>query len=112
VKGTTAAPSDEADDADDDPRQDSRGSNAVSQALQGNRKPQRTARVEPERKPAPARPAPPPRRRPQPAPQQQPQQQPPQPANDEADWGINLVSRVPASRQNFEVGSNNAPILD
>jgi serine/threonine protein kinase len=68
-------------------------------------KPQRVARREPA-KPAP-RPAPP-RRRP-----------PPQPAaerangEDVADWEINLASKVPSrNRQNFEVGSNNAPILD
>jgi serine/threonine protein kinase len=100
------APADNADENDDSGRDDSRRSAAVSQALQGsNRKPQRTARPEPERKAA-ARPTPP-RRRP-PAPQQAPQRN-----QEDADWEVNLVSRVPAnSKQNFEVGSNNAPILD
>jgi eukaryotic-like serine/threonine-protein kinase len=68
------------------------------------RKPQRVAmRREPERKAA--KPAPQPRRRPQPPPQ-------PQRLDEDVVWAeeINIASKAP--RQDFEVGSNNAPILD
>jgi serine/threonine protein kinase len=67
-------------------------------------KPPRVVRREPERKPA-ARPAPP-RRRPTPQPA-------PRNDDDAADWEINLASKASGQKQpNFEVGSNNAPILD
>jgi eukaryotic-like serine/threonine-protein kinase len=63
--------------------------------------------VRPPAKPV-ARPAPPARKRPaavaQPAVAR---------SEQEAEWELNLVSRVPvSSKQSFEVGSNNAPILD
>jgi eukaryotic-like serine/threonine-protein kinase len=110
VVTSAAAPADdEEDDSNAVAREDSRRASAVSQALQANPRKQRTAaRGEPERKAAPSRPATPQRRRPQAQPQ------PPQRTEEEdADWEINLVSRVPSSsKQNFEVGSNNAPILD
>jgi len=67
------------------------------------RKPQRVVR--PERRPQPARPAPP-RRRPTPQPA------PARTDDDAADWEINLASKLQGGKQNFEVGSNNAPILD
>jgi serine/threonine-protein kinase len=67
-------------------------------------RPPRTARREPERKPA-VRQAPP-RRRPQPQ---------PAPRNDDdmADWEFNVAAKAAGqNKPNFEVGSNNAPILD
>jgi hypothetical protein len=90
----------------DDDEREAASASANERPIESARpKPQRVARREPA-KPAP-RPAPP-RRRP-----------PPQPAaerangEDVADWEINLASKVPSrNRQNFEVGSNNAPILD
>jgi hypothetical protein len=43
----------------------------------------------------------------------QPQPQAQRPADEAEDWEVNVMSRVPAgSKQGFEVGSNNAPILD
>lgn len=86
---------------EDEPREEVTARNVNDSA---RNKPQRTARREPERKPA-ARPAPP-RRRPQPQ---------PTPRNEEeaADWEMNLASKGSGQKQpNFEVGSNNAPILD
>jgi serine/threonine-protein kinase len=99
-----AAAEDDADGDEDDARESARSA-AVSEALQPTpRKPQRVVRREPERKAAPARPAP--RRRPAPA-------QPQRPSDDVEDWEVNVVPRVPGnSKQGFEVGSNNAPILD
>jgi hypothetical protein len=99
-----AAAEDDGDDDVNDARESARSA-AVSEALQPTpRKPQRVVRREPERKTA-ARPAP--RRRPQ-APAQ-----PQRPSDDVEDWEVNVVSRVPAnSKERFEVGSNNAPILD
>jgi hypothetical protein len=71
---------------------------------ENTRKPQRVARREPERKPV-ARPAPP-RRRPQPQPAARSDE-------DTADWEMNLASKSSGqNKPNFEVGSNNAPILD
>jgi eukaryotic-like serine/threonine-protein kinase len=96
VNRTTKLNDDEGDDPEareEDPKP------AKTPAASEPRKPQRAV----QRKPAPApRPAPP-RRRP-----------PPQRTDDDdaADWEVNLVTRVPSTKQNFEVGSNNAPILD
>jgi len=87
-------------DEDDDQREEA----APRNTNETRSKPQRVVRREPERKPV-ARPAPP-RRRPTPQ---------PAPRNDEdaADWEINLASKASGQKQpNFEVGSNNAPILD
>ena len=72
------------------------------------RKPQRVAatRREPERKPAKAA-STQPRRRPPAQPQQ------PQRTEDDVVWEeINVASKTSGSRPDFEVGSNNAPILD
>lgn len=77
---------------------------AARNTSEPTRKPQRVVRREPERKPV-ARPAPP-RRKPQP-------QQVSRPDDETADWELNLASKASASSQpDFEVGSNNAPILD
>lgn len=90
-------PAEEAEEEDDSPRQESRGRSPVNQTAQNNRKAQR----QPTRgKPAPSRPPP------RPSPPQEPTRA------EEADWGENWVSRVPVPRPSFEVGSNNAPILD
>jgi serine/threonine protein kinase len=85
--------------ADDEPQaREEEAKPARSAPASEARKPQRTV----QRKPAPApRPAPPRRRPP-----------PPRVDEDSEDWEVNVVSRVPSSKQNFEVGSNNAPILD
>ena len=89
---------DESDDGDEPEAREEEPKPQRAPAAAEPRKPQRTV----QRKPAPApRPAPP-RRRP-----------PPQRTDeDAADWEVNLVTRVPTTKQNFEVGSNNAPILD
>jgi serine/threonine protein kinase len=94
------------DDDDSEREEEASPERAPSEAPRAS-KPQRVVRREPERKPA-ARPAPPRRRpQPQPTPAARPDDE------DVADWELNLASKAPSrNRQNFEVGSNNAPILD
>ena len=84
---------------------DSEREEPIARTSEPVRKPQRVVRRDPEvRKPTPR--PPPPRRRPQ----------PPQPAaradDGTEEWEINVASKTPSNRKNFEVGSNNAPILD
>jgi len=92
-------------DEDDNEREESNARNSNDRNSNDTRKPQRIARREPERKQPAARPAPP-RRRPTPPPAAA------RPDDDAADWEINLASKGQGGKQNFEVGSNNAPILD
>jgi eukaryotic-like serine/threonine-protein kinase len=88
----TAAKAEVADSHDDAERL-----SQVNEALQGGSRKRANARADRKRQP-------PPRRRPT-------QAQPPRPEETE-EWEVNLASKTQQSRPNFEVGSNNAPILD
>jgi eukaryotic-like serine/threonine-protein kinase len=81
-----------------DPHDDAERVAQVNEALQGGPRKRAGARSDRKRQP-------PPRRRPA---QAQPAARP----DDDADWEVNLASKAQQARPNFEVGSNNAPILD
>lgn len=99
---------DAADDDDDGEARSARESGSKSRTAlvkdtpQSKSRPSRSSRSESERKSS-SRSAPP-RRRPPPRKKVA--------VEEAADWKVNLVSKVPASKPSFEVGSNNAPILD